>query len=82
MKINIRFIKVSQFLHQFNLKIKHKFKKKYIISNTLSRLTNVNQKQKCFISQYSKLNALFAYTLMKMFDDFRYRFIKGYKNDS
>ena len=44
MKINVKLIKAFQFFRQFNLKIKHKFKKKYIISNTLSRLTNVNQK--------------------------------------
>ena len=40
--MNIRFIKAFQFFRQFNLKVKHKFKKEHIISNTLFHLTNIN----------------------------------------
>ena len=80
MRINIRFIRASQFLKQFKLDVKHKFEKKYIISNALFRLININHNKKCFNSKYSKLNALYEIfcSLITIFAKFHKRLIENY----
>ena len=42
MRINVRFIRASQFLRQFNFNVKYKSEKEHIISNALSRFVNLN----------------------------------------
>ena len=42
MRINMRLIKASQFLRQFDFNIKYKFDKEHILFDTLSKLININ----------------------------------------
>ena len=81
MRINVRLVRASQFLRQFNLEVRHKPKKEYIISDALSRLASVNHGQESEIPQYSELDVLFTCSLVEMSDDFRHRLVKGYKSD-
>ena len=63
--MNIRLIRATQFLRQFNLIISYKSNKKYIISNTLLRLISLN-KDNSLSYYYSKLNTLFAINLIEI----------------
>lgn len=56
-KINVRLIRVSQFLRQFRLNVRHKSSKEHIVSDALSRLAATH---KSFLSNdYAKLDMLF-----------------------
>ena len=81
--MNIRLMRAFQFLKQFRFDIKYKFGKKYIISNVLSRLININHNKKCFNLKYLKLNAFYKYScsLIIIFSKFHKRFIENYIND-
>lgn len=57
----MRLIKVSQFLQQFKLDIRHKPEKQHIIPNALSRLTNTNIG--LADSDYLELDTLFMYNI-------------------
>ena len=81
MRINIRLIRASQFLRQFNLEVRHKLKKKHIISDALSRLTSANQDREVEVPQYFELDAFYTCFLIGIFDDFRSRFINDYAKD-
>lgn len=59
MRINIYLIRVSQFLCQFYLVVRHKPGKEYIILDMLNRLTNANNTINN--NEYFELNSLFAY---------------------
>jgi transposase InsO family protein len=86
MRMNLRLIRVSQFLSQFsNLKIRHKSKKYHLISDALFRLQSLNKEN--LSDDHAELNELFvdhnvihAYntTLMKLSSEFRKRIIDDY----
>ena len=57
MRMNVKLIYTFQFLHQFNFNVKHKFEKKYIISNALSRFVNLNFDKNISLN-YFKFDAL------------------------
>jgi hypothetical protein len=86
MKINLRLIRISQFLNQFsNLKIRHKSKKYHLIFDALFRLQSLNKEN--LSNDHAKLNELFvshnviyAYntTLMKLNSEFRKKIIDDY----
>ena len=81
-KINVKLIYASQFLRQFNLNIKHKFEKKHIISNALSKLINLNF-DKNISSDHFELDALhntifFIAVLIKMKQSFHDKCIHDY----
>ena len=85
-KLNLRLIRVSDYLQRFNLNIRHKLKKQHIISDILSRLIFVNIVAKSFTNTKSfanenELNILFIASLMKMNEVFRKRITDDYKND-
>lgn len=42
MRTNVRLIRASQFLRQFNLEVTHKPGKEHIVPNALSRLASLN----------------------------------------
>jgi hypothetical protein len=93
MRMNLRLIRVSQFLNQFsNLKIRHKPKKYHLISDVLFRLQSLNKKN--LSDDHAKLDELFVehtniviYTyntiLVKLNSEFRARIIEKYfKNET
>lgn len=59
MKMNVWFVKTSQFLQQFHLLVQYKPRKEHIILNALNRLANNNGAGHNL--EYSKLDALFVY---------------------
>ena len=80
-KLNLRFIRVSNYIQRFNLKIRHKSNKMHIISNAFSRLINLNINFDRFNDE-KKLNVLFIITLIHMKNIFRKKLLKNYFNDS
>ena len=58
MRLNVRFIYASQFLRQFRLNVKHKFNKKHIVFNALSRLVNIIKS--LLFENHLKLDVLYA----------------------
>ncbi len=89
MRMNLRLIRVFQFLSQFsNLKIRHKSKKYHLIFDALSRLQSLNKKD--LSNDHAELNEFFvdhnvihAYNtiLMKLNSEFRKRIIENYFKD-
>ena len=61
MRINVRLVRASQFLRQFNLEVRYKPDKEYIVLDALSRLISAN---KLTLSEdHSKLNVLYVYAI-------------------
>ncbi len=89
MRMNLRLIRVSQFLSQFsNLKIRHKSSKYHLISDALFRLQSLNKAN--LSNDHAELNELFVdhnvihtynTTLMKLNSEFRKRIIENYFKD-
>jgi hypothetical protein len=90
MRMNLRLIRVSQFLSQFsNLKIRHKSRKYHLISDALFRLQNLNKEN--LSDDHAKLNELFVEynkivyvyntILIKLNAEFRARIIEKYFRD-
>lgn len=57
--MNVRLVRVSQFLRQFRLIVQHKRRKEHIIPDALSRLASANNIGHDV--EYSELDALFVY---------------------
>ena len=81
MRLNLRLVRVSQFLQQFKLKVRHKLGKEQIIPDALSRLASSNTGHAD--PQHSELNALFTYsiTLVEFHLTLISRILAGYKAD-
>ena len=80
-KLNLRLIRVFDYIQKFDLKIRHKFDKMHIVSNVLFRLINFNTNSKKSDDE-KKLNVLFTIILINMNVTFRNRLLKNYFNDS
>ena len=96
-KLNLRLVRASQYLFNFNLSVKHKVDKANVMSNVLSRL----QIDVIIIDKIDVLESLYEHilkftqanlilktslyfhhvTLMKMSDDFKVRLRQTYQND-
>lgn len=79
MRINVCLVRVSQFLRQFNLDVRHKPGKEHIVPDALLCLASANHGKKT--AEYSELDALYTCSLVGISDDFRSRLIEGYKKD-
>ncbi len=86
--MNLRLIRVFQFLSQFsNLKIRHKFEKYHLISDALFRFQSLNKEH--LSNDHAELNELFvehaihAYNtiLVKLNSEFRKRIMNNYSKD-
>ena len=79
-KLNLRFVRVSNYIQRFNLNIKHKSEKQHVISNALSRFVsaNINRSLKKVVDE-KELNVLFIASLIKMNSNFKSRIIVDYK---
>ena len=76
-KLNLRLIRISNYIQRFNLEIRHKSDKQHIIFDALSRLISDNHESKT----ESELNVLFTIFLVQMKKIFRKRLIDDYKTD-
>ena len=81
MRKNLRLVKASQFLQQFNLDVRHKPGKEHIIPDALNRLANTNVGYSD--PSHSELDALFTYnaTLIEIYPNLILRILAGYEDD-
>ena len=84
MRMNIRLIRASQFLKQFNLDISYKPGKEHIIPDALSRLASLNKHD--LPDHYSELDSLtgevlFTAALVQMDKSFHNKVLEGYSKD-
>ena len=77
-KLNLRLIRVSNYIQRFNLNIRHKSKKQHVVLNALSRLTSLNI---FFKINEKKLNVFFIINFVKINEFFHNRLLKSYNND-
>ena len=79
-KLNLKLIRVFDYIQRFNLNIRHKLDKQHVVSNALSRFFSDNIDSKIDETK-NELNALFIVSLIKMNEAFRKRIIDDYKSD-
>lgn len=86
-KLNLKLIRVSMYLFQFWLDVKHRSEKSKVISNVLNKLSTVKKKVKNTLKidrKDSETDQVYAYamSLVEMLSEFRKTFIDGYVKDS
>ena len=79
MRINVCLVRVSQFLRQFNLDVRHKPVKEHIVSDALLCLTSANHGKET--AEYLELDTLYTCSLVGISGDFRSRLVEGYKKN-
>ena len=79
-KLNLRLVKISNYIQRFDLDIRHKFDKQHIVSNALFRLINDNVNASNHDDD--ELNALFIISFIEMKSKFKQRILNDYKIDA
>lgn len=79
MRMNLRLVRASQFLCQFNLDVRHKPGKENIVPDALSRLASTNPST--LPPDYNELDALYTATLIGIDENFRKKILAAYKKD-
>ena len=74
-KLNLRFVKVFDYIQRFELNIRHKSNKQHIVSNILFKLININIDT---TFDENELNVLFITILIEIEKDFLKKIIKNY----
>ena len=90
-KLNLRLIKISAYLSQFNIDIRYKSKKVNIVSNALSRLSSISSFRNdaemntlnidnyhCVIQDIAVTTYVFQKSLIAMTSNFRARLLNDY----
>ena len=80
-KLNFKLMRIFNYIQRFDLNIRHKLNKNYIISNILSRLFNLN-KINNNSNNDKKLNVLYTIILMKININSCSRLLYNYKINS
>jgi hypothetical protein len=75
-RLNLRLVRVFEYIQRFNLIIKHKSDKQHIVSDALFRLVNENDEYNIFESK--ELDALFIIVLIEMNSAFKKKIIVEY----
>ena len=82
-KINLRLIRASEYLQQFDLDVRHKPNKTNVVPDALSRLASANTSNNTLEEE---LNILHGYegtaSLILISDSFKQKIRDGYKNDT
>lgn len=82
-KLNLRLIRISQYLSQFNLNIRYRSDKIHLVSDVLSRLLDFFLVKKEFVlDDLSDEAAAYNVTLVEMFSNFRKKLLKEYNCES
>ena len=79
LRLNVRLIRASQFLRQFNLQVSHKPGKEHILPDALSRLASLNGEQ--LSDEHSELDVLYTTTMVEMSEAFHDKCLQGYQKD-
>jgi hypothetical protein len=77
-RLNLRLIRVFEYIQRFNVIIRHKSNKQHIVLDVLSRFVSDNDE---FVSNSEKLDALFIIILIEMNSSFKIKFIHEYFTD-
>ena len=83
-KLNLRLVRVSQYLFSFNLIVRHKVDKVNVVSNALSRLQasliHISTTDEVLDTLHFATDA-YHITLMKMSNDFKKKLIDVYRSN-
>ena len=74
-KLNLRFVKIFDYIQRFELNIRHKSNKQHIVSNILFKLININIDT---IFDENELNVLFITILIEVEKNFFKKIIENY----
>ena len=76
-KLNLRLIRISEYIQRFDLTIKHKSEILHVMLDTLSRLFTMTLSDKQIQKNVDekKLNVLFTISMTQMNEEFRQQFI-------
>ena len=80
-KLNLRFVRAFEYIQRFDLIIRHKSDKFYIISNALFRLSNTIYSEEKKNSIDEKLDVLFIASMIEINFDFKKRLLKEYSSN-
>ena len=80
-KLNLRLVRVSDYIQRFNLELRHKSNKQHIVLDALSRLVSVNTNFAKDFENEGELDILFICALIEIDEVFRKRVIENYKID-
>ena len=83
-QMNICLVRASQFLCRFRLTVRHKARKKHIVSDALGRLASTNSNLPDHDPEYAKLDVFFAYsaTLVELKPTMLSKIIRSYRRDA
>ena len=79
-KLNLKLIRAFDYIQRFNLKIRYKLNKQYIVLNALFKFFSDNVKLK-IVNDENELNTLFTVFLIEINEAFRKHIINNYKFD-
>jgi len=79
-KLNLHLVRALNYIQRFDLELRYKSSKQYVVSNALSRLTSTNNATSRLANE-DELNALFTIALVKIKEFFRKRLIDDYKSN-
>ena len=77
-KLNLRLVRASTYLSQFNIAVKHKAGRDHVISNALSRLPARDKIEPRQHSAESKMHA-YSCTVVELSDTFKAQLLEAYK---
>lgn len=77
-KLNLRLIRASTYISQFNIAIKHKAGREHIIPDTLSRLPSTLNRALKTVTQTTEVHA-YAGTTVELSEAFKERILEAYK---
>ena len=80
-KLNLRLIRISDYLQRFNLNIRHKLDKQHIVFDALFRLASVSIEIKIDATDEDELDTLFITSLIELDEAFRKKIIDEYAID-
>jgi hypothetical protein len=75
-RLNLRLIRVFEYIQRFNLIIRHKSDKQHIVSDALSRLVSENDESN--ILESDELDVSYIIILVEMNFEFKFRIISEY----
>ena len=80
-KLNFRLIRTFDYIQRFNLDIKHKLEKQYMMSNVLFKFVNDNTNSLVKNVDENEFDALFTIFLIEINSKFKQRIINEYKSN-
>jgi hypothetical protein len=77
-RLNLRLIRVFEYIQRFNIIIRHKSNKQHIVPDVLSRLVSENDE---FVSNSKELDTLFIIILIETKSSFKFKLVHEYSTN-